>query len=74
MNMRRGFLLSLTIAATAGLVACEGHGLFTYYLLKGLKEKGGDMRAAFDYLKPEVARTARREYNSDQDPQWRQGR
>lgn len=52
----------------------KGHGLFTYYLLKGLKEKGGDLRAAFDYSKPEVARTARREFNADQDPQWRQGR
>jgi tetratricopeptide (TPR) repeat protein len=49
------------------------HGLFTYYLLKGLKEKGPDFRAAFDYLKPEVARTARRRYNADQTPQWRQG-
>jgi hypothetical protein len=52
----------------------KGHGLFTYYLLKGLKEKGGNLRAAFDYLKPEVARVARREYNTDQDPQWSQGR
>jgi hypothetical protein len=52
----------------------KGHGLFTYYLLKGLKEKGGDLRVAFDYSKPEVARTARREFNADQDPQWRQGR
>ncbi len=52
----------------------KGHGLFTYYLLKGLKGKGGDLRAAFDYLKPEVARTARREYNADQEPQWREGR
>ncbi len=51
----------------------QGHGLFTYYLLKGLKERAGDFKAAFDYLKPEVARTARREYNADQDPQWREG-
>ena len=51
----------------------KGHGLFTYYFLKGLKEKGDDLRAVFDYLKPEVARVARREYNADQDPQWRQG-
>ncbi|OGR96619.1 MAG: hypothetical protein A2V88_01840 [Elusimicrobia bacterium RBG_16_66_12] len=50
-----------------------GHGLFTYYFLKGLKEKDGDLRAAYDYLKPEVTRAARRSYNSDQEPQWRQG-
>ena len=49
----------------------KGHGLFTYFLLKGLKDKNGDFKAAFDYLKPEVARIARREYNADQDPQWR---
>ena len=50
-----------------------GHGLFTYYFLKGLKEKDGDLRAVYDYLKPEVTRAARRTYNSDQEPQWRQG-
>lgn len=52
----------------------KGHGLFTYFLLKGLKDKGGDFKAAFDYLKPEVARIARRDYNADQDPQWREGK
>ena len=52
----------------------KGHGLFTYFLLKGLKDKGGDFKAAFDYLKPEVSRIARREYNADQDPQWREGK
>lgn len=52
----------------------KGHGLFTYFLLKGMKEKGSDMKAVYDYLKPEVSRLARRDYNADQDPQWRQGR
>lgn len=52
----------------------KGHGLFTYYLLKGLREKNGDLRAAFDYLKPEVARVAKTEYNSEQVPQWKAGR
>jgi len=52
----------------------KGHGLFTYFLLKGLKERGPDMKGVFEYLKPEVARTARRELNSDQDPQWREGK
>ncbi|OGR96617.1 MAG: hypothetical protein A2V88_01830 [Elusimicrobia bacterium RBG_16_66_12] len=52
----------------------KGHGLFTYFLLKGLREKGPDMRAVYDYLKPEVSRVAREQYNADQDPQWRQGR
>ncbi|MDD5303200.1 MAG: caspase family protein [Elusimicrobia bacterium] len=52
----------------------QGHGLFTYFLLKGLKEKGADFKLAFDYLKPEVTKAARRDYNADQEPQWRQGR
>lgn len=52
----------------------KGHGLFTYFLLKGMKEKGANMRAVFDYLKPEVARVSRLQYNEEQDPQWRQGR
>ncbi|MCR4296306.1 MAG: caspase family protein [Elusimicrobia bacterium] len=50
------------------------HGLFTYFFLRGLKEKGPDFRAVYDYLKPEVSRVARRQYNSDQEPQWRQGK
>ncbi len=51
----------------------KGHGLFTYFLLKGLKDKA-DFRAAYDYLAPEVSRVARRTYNSDQTPQWRQAK
>ena len=52
----------------------KGHGLFTYYLLKGMQEKGADLRAAFDYLGPEVSKIARRQYNADQTPQWRSAR
>ena len=32
------------------------------------------MRAVYDSLKPEVSGYARRELNSDQDPQWREGK
>lgn len=49
----------------------QGHGLFTYYFLKGIKQKGDDLRGVFDYLKPEVSGYARRELNADQEPQWR---
>ncbi len=52
----------------------KGHGLFTYYFLKGLKDKGADFKAVYGYLKPEVSRIAREQYNADQDPQWRQGK
>jgi hypothetical protein len=51
----------------------KGHGLFTYFFLKGLKEKG-DVKAAFGYLGPEVSRVALRQYNSEQTPQWRDGK
>lgn len=51
----------------------KGRGLFTYFLLKGLKEKG-DFKGAYEYLGPEVSRVARRVYNSDQTPQWREGK
>ncbi len=52
----------------------KGHGLFTYFFLKGLKEKGSDLQAVYDYLRPEVSKVARREYNADQTPQWQEGR
>jgi hypothetical protein len=56
----------------------KGHGLFTYYFLKGLKEKAGknsmDIKEAFDYAAPLVSRVARREYNTDQVPQLQEGR
>ncbi|MDP3542963.1 MAG: caspase family protein [Elusimicrobiota bacterium] len=51
----------------------KGRGLFTYFLLKGLKEKG-DLEGAYEYLGPEVSRVARRVYNSDQTPQRREGK
>lgn len=55
-------------------IPAQGHGLFTYYFLKGLKENGADFRKVFDSLKPQVAKAARRDNNSEQEPQWRQGR
>ena len=48
----------------------NGHGLFTYYLLKGLNEKRGKgpVQGIFDYLLPNVQDAARRD-NRDQTPQ-----
>jgi hypothetical protein len=51
----------------------KGHGLFTYFFLKGLKEKG-ELRGAFDYAAPAVTKAARRDFNADQTPQWTEGR
>jgi hypothetical protein len=54
----------------------KGHGLFTYYFLKGLKgeaefEKSGGItvRNLYEYVKSNVPRIARRLYNHEQTPQ-----
>ncbi len=54
----------------------EGHGLFTYFLLKGIKNENvvrqdGSLAVAnlFSYLQPEVSRIARKQYNNEQTPQ-----
>lgn len=52
------------------------HGLLTYFFLKGLQgdgdtNKDGKVKVTelFDYLRPQVERTARREFNNEQTPQ-----
>lgn len=54
----------------------KGHGLLTYYFLKGLhgdadanKDGGIEMSELFDYVKPNVQRVARKQYNNEQTPQ-----
>jgi len=54
----------------------KGHGLFTYFMLKGIKneaviKKDGTIRLddLFGYLKPQVERVARKQYNNEQTPQ-----
>lgn len=54
----------------------KSHGLLTYFLLKGLRGAADtnndgtiDMAELYDYLKPQVSRVARREFNNDQTPQ-----
>lgn len=48
----------------------EGHGLFTYYLLKGLNARSGDItvKGLHDFITPKVQDAARRD-NRDQTPQ-----
>jgi len=51
----------------------QGHGLFTYHLLKAIKAQTGadwDLRAAFNAAARQVAGTARRDFNAEQVPQW----
>jgi hypothetical protein len=52
------------------------HGLLTYFLLKGLQGEGDqnrdgaiDIDELYEYVKPEVERAARRDFNSEQTPQ-----
>jgi hypothetical protein len=54
----------------------KGHGLLTYYFLKGLqgeadtnKDGSIDLAELFAYLKPQVERKARRDFNNEQTPQ-----
>jgi hypothetical protein len=54
----------------------KGHGLFTYFLLKGIKEEDvvgpdGSLKIGrlYNYVKPQVAKVARKKYNNDQTPQ-----
>jgi len=54
----------------------KAHGLFTYFLLKGIKEENiikpdGSIKMddLFGYIKPQVERIARKQYNNEQTPQ-----
>ena len=53
----------------------KGHGLFTYFLLKGIKNedvtaKDGSLEVGdlFGYIKPQVERIARKQFNVEQTP------
>ncbi len=54
----------------------KGHGLMTYFFLKGLQGDGDvdkdgmiNLLEIFEYMKPQVERVARREFNNEQTPQ-----
>ncbi len=54
----------------------KAHGLMTYFLLKGLGGEADmnhdgkiEVPELFEYLKPQVERVARRQYNTEQTPQ-----
>lgn len=54
----------------------KGHGLFTYFLLRGIKYENVIKKDGFlnidelhAYMKPQVERVARRQYNNEQTPQ-----
>jgi hypothetical protein len=72
---------TVVLAASSGTQVsstfkAQGHGLLTYYFLKGLrgeadanKDGSVDLSEVFAYVKPNVERTARREFNNEQTPQ-----
>lgn len=72
---------AVVLAASAGQQVSstydkKGHGLLTYFFLKGLQGEGDtnkdgtiELTELFHYLKPQVERVARREFNNDQTPQ-----
>jgi len=54
----------------------KGHGLFTYFMLKGIKNEDvlkpdGSIKRddLFGYIKPQVERIARKQFNNEQTPQ-----
>jgi hypothetical protein len=76
-----GTITLLTAASGSQITATlepQGHGIFTYFLLKGLngaaKDASGRVtsRSLYDYLKPHVRDEARRQ-NREQIPGYRSG-
>jgi hypothetical protein len=55
----------------------KGHGLFTFFLLKGLKDQAlagrWDLRQAFEASTSKVSAIARQEFNADQTPKLQGG-
>jgi len=47
----------------------KGHGLFTYFMLKGIKDGIIELGELFNYIKPQVEKIARKVYNNEQSPQ-----
>ncbi|MBI3564244.1 MAG: caspase family protein [Elusimicrobia bacterium] len=54
----------------------KGHGLFTYFVLKGIRDENAlrsdgslDVRGLYGYVKEQVRRVARKRYNNEQTPQ-----
>jgi tetratricopeptide (TPR) repeat protein len=84
MNLRSDVVLSknMTVLSasssdqTSSTYDEKGHGLFTYFMLKGIKNEDvvrpdGSIKMddLFDYIKPQVERIARKQYNNEQTPQ-----
>ena len=72
---------TMVLAASAGdqissAYMEKGHGLLTYFFLKGLRGDGDlnkdgivEMAELYEYVKPNVQAVARKQYNNEQTPQ-----
>jgi uncharacterized caspase-like protein len=84
MNLQKSVTMSKNItvmaAASGNQISStykdKGHGLFTYFMLKGIKnedvvKQDGSIALSdlFSYMKPQVERIARKQYNNEQTPQ-----
>jgi hypothetical protein len=84
MNLKTDAVTSNTMSVLAASSGAQisstydekGHGLFTYFLLKGIKNEDVvkqdgtlDVASLYDYLKPQVESIARKKYNNEQTPQ-----
>jgi len=84
MNLQNNMVLSKNMAVLSAASGAQmsstyddkGHGLFTYFMLKGIKNEDvtrpdGSIKIndLFSYLKPQVERIARKQYNNEQTPQ-----
>ncbi|MDA8099810.1 MAG: caspase family protein [Nitrospiraceae bacterium] len=59
----------------------KGHGLFTYFMLKAIKDEDVvrpdgslKMTSLYNYIKPQVQSIARKKYNNEQTPQLIEGK
>lgn len=84
MNLQSAFVLPGNVTVMAAAKSSQisstyeekSHGLFTYFMLKGIKEGNmvkqdgsiavGDL---FTFMKPQIERVARKQYNNEQTPQ-----
>ena len=84
MNLQNNVVLSKNITVlsassgdqTSSTYDEKGHGLFTYFMLKGIKNEAvtrpdGSLKIddLYSYIKPQVERIARKQYNNEQTPQ-----
>ena len=84
MNLQNNIILPknvMVLAASSGDQTSstydeKHHGLFTYFMLKGIKNEDVvkqdgsiDIAGLYGYVKPQVERVARKQYNNEQTPQ-----